>query len=169
MTSATGPQDSELRRTLDQQVIDMETAIAISEEAAKVDQPSPDGDPLLAVLTSDVLDLIRSKMESGRITASVIYFVARYSIGEMEDHLRRLDEQTRQRMSAIARRPRQPRVDEDVHDRVVAMGQRLRETHSLHEIVGTISQHISDAPSQKTIRKYLRESRVIPEVKKKGT
>lgn len=157
MTDVTGPRDLELRNVIDQQITDFETAIEISVAAAKVDDPGPDGDPFSAVLASDVFELIRGKTVMGLINENVIYFLARHSMHELQQ----LRDQKRQHMSAIAKRPRQPRIDEDLKERLVSMGLRLKGTQSSHEIVGTISQQILDAPSKKTIRKYLREAGVI--------
>lgn len=154
---------AQINAELSQQFADLETAIEIIKAAAKVDEPETGGNPFADVLPSDVIQLIRQKMDVGGITESVIYFLARNSMHELQ----RLRDQKRQQMSAIARRPRQPRIDEDLKERVVAMGWRLKGAHSSHEIVGTISQQISDAPSKKTIRKYLREAGVIEEMKKK--
>lgn len=106
MADTTSPQDTELRQTIDQQIADLETALAISRGVAKVDEPPPDGDPFAAVLTSDVLSLIGDEIAAGRVTKSVIYFIARNSIYEMEEYLSQLRERKRQQMGEIARMPR---------------------------------------------------------------
>lgn len=101
--------DGELRKRLEQEFADLDTAIEIASEAAKVDEPLLDGDMLSAVLATDVLTLIRDKMAAGLISESVIYFLARHSKHELEEHRRHLHKQTSQHMSKIAQRSRSRR------------------------------------------------------------
>lgn len=106
MAETIGPRDVELREELERQITHMETAKAICDEAAKVDEPISDGDPLAAVLTSDVLQFIGDEMAAGRITKEVIYFIARYSVHEIEERLRQIREKKRWDASERGKHPR---------------------------------------------------------------
>lgn len=108
MMTTTDPLDdeSDIRTILGRHIDDFDTAKAIKEEAAKVDQPAPDGNPFSVVLADDVLNLIAEKMSAGHITKTAIYYLARYSVQELDDHLRQLRVKESQHMSAIAKRPR---------------------------------------------------------------
>lgn len=106
MTSRTAHQDADLRATIERRITELETAIEISKAASKVDEPAPDGDPFSAVLASDVLHLIKQEMAAGRVTESVIYFIARNSLYELEAQLRQLREEKSRHMREIARRSR---------------------------------------------------------------
>jgi len=51
MADTVGAPDSELRQLIDQQITALETAIAISTQAAKEDAPAPDGEEPSKTLT----------------------------------------------------------------------------------------------------------------------
>lgn len=88
MARAADQQAAELRRVIDQQITNLETAIAISEKASQEDAAVPDGDPFAAVSAGDVIQVIADARAAGKINDCVIYMLAKFTAHELENQLR---------------------------------------------------------------------------------
>ena len=160
---------SDLRQDITRQMDNLDTAIELSEIAAKADIASSDSDPFPIVSLNDVLTFIAELRSNGRLNDEVVYMLARFPTNELKEQKRIISLQN----SRNAQKPRSPRVTPEVVNRIQEIGSSLlssgRARHEIASIVEMRLTHLGHRPSSKTIRKYLRALKIISEPKKRDT
>jgi len=154
---------SDLRQDITRQMDNLDTAIELSEIAAKADIASSDSDPFPIVSLNDVLTFIAELRSNGRLNDEVVYMLARFPTNELKEQKRIISLQN----SRNAQNPRSPRVAPEVVDLIIKTGRTLLNTgRAPREIVGIVEARLGSRLSRKTILKYLRESGIVSVPKK---
>ena len=146
---------NDLRQIITRQMDNLDTAIELSEMAAKVDIASSESDPFPIVSLNDVLTFIAELRNSKRLDDEVVYMLARFPTNELQERKLSLSlknkEISHSRPVFDAKQPWQEHVKRCLRD-----GVEMQSIRDIKDHAGVDEQPWQEIPDS-TLKRWVKE------------